>query len=68
MKKLYKSVTNKTVAGVIGGLAEYLEVDAAFLRVLFLLLTIFTGIGPGIFAYVGAYVLMPNKPVGTEVQ
>jgi len=43
MKKLYKSKTDKKFAGVIGGLAEYFEVDSTLLRVLWIPILIFTG-------------------------
>ena len=33
-KKLYRSVTDKKIAGVCGGLAEYLNVDVTVIRVL----------------------------------
>ncbi len=35
MKKLYRSSTNRYVAGVFGGLSEYLNIDATVLRVIF---------------------------------
>lgn len=40
MKKLYRSESNKMVAGVLGGLGEYFNVDATLLRVIFLILLI----------------------------
>lgn len=62
MKKLYRSRSNKTLAGVLGGMAQYLEVDATILRVIYLALVIFTGVIPGIIVYFGAYLLMPIEP------
>lgn len=40
MKKLYRSTENKYVAGVLGGLGDYFNVDATLLRVIFLLVLI----------------------------
>ena len=60
MKKLYKSQTNKTVAGVLGGIAEYLEVDATVLRVIYLALMVFTCFVPAVLVYFGAYLLIPK--------
>lgn len=62
MKKLYRSETNKALAGVLGGLGEYLSVDATVLRLLYLLLTFFTGIVPGLIAYLVAIVIVPRVP------
>lgn len=61
-KKLYLSETDKKFGGVIGGLAEYFEVDSALLRVLYIFVTIFTGIAPGILAYLIAWAVMPKRP------
>ncbi|GGN66693.1 MULTISPECIES: PspC domain-containing protein [Oceanobacillus] len=40
MKKLYRSSDNRYVAGVFGGLSDYLNVDATVLRVIFVILLI----------------------------
>lgn len=63
MKKLYRSRTSKTLAGVIGGIAEYLEVDATILRVIYLAVSVFTAIVPAIIVYIGAYLLIPEAPI-----
>jgi phage shock protein C len=38
MKKLYRSNTQRMVAGVLGGLAEYFNMDATILRLIFVVL------------------------------
>lgn len=60
-KKLYKS-DDKVIAGIIGGLGEYFEVDATILRLGYILVTIMTGVVPAIIAYVIAYFIVPQKP------
>jgi len=40
-KKLYRSRKNRIIAGVLGGLAEYLQVDVVLLRIVYLLLMFF---------------------------
>ncbi len=60
MKKVYKSEKNKVMAGVIGGIGEYFDIDPVILRLLFLLIVIATGIVPGIIAYVVAIIVMPK--------
>lgn len=60
-KKLYRSEDNKILAGVIGGMGEYFNVDPVVLRVLYVLLTVFTGVVPGIVAYILAVLVVPKQ-------
>jgi phage shock protein C len=62
MKKLYKSRKNKVVAGVCGGIAEYLEVDPVLVR-LIAVLFFFTG-GATLIAYIVGMIIIPNQPLG----
>ena len=62
MKKLYKSKTDRVWKGVLGGIGEFFEVDPTILRLLFVLLVIFTGIFPGVIFYLFAVVIMPEAP------
>ena len=66
MKKLYKSKKNKVFAGIIGGIGEYLDVDPVALRIVWILLVVFTGLIPGIIAYLIAIFIVPNKPEKTK--
>ncbi len=59
MKKLKRSLNNRFIAGVIGGLGEYFAVDPVLLRLLFLVVVIFTGILPGLFIYILAVIIVP---------
>jgi len=63
MKKLYRSKDNKIFAGIIGGLGEYFDIDPVLLRVLWLLIVIFTGVVPGVMAYIIAMFIVPSGPV-----
>ncbi len=60
-KKLFRSKSNKVIAGVFGGLDDYFGVDANVLRVSFLALLVLTGFFPGIIAYVVAALVVPQK-------
>jgi len=62
MKRLYKSDDNKVVAGIIGGLGEYFDLDPVLLRVIWLLIVVFTGVLPGVIAYIIAMSIVPKKP------
>ena len=60
-KKLYRSEDNKVIFGVIGGFGEYIDVDPVFLRVIYILLSVFTGFFPGVLAYILMAIVMPKK-------
>ena len=60
-KKLTRSVTDKKLGGVCGGIAEYLDVDTTVVRLAWVLFTLF--IGAGILAYIIALLVMPTPPV-----
>jgi phage shock protein C len=60
-KKLYRTVDDKVVAGVAGGLAEYFDVDVVIFRLLFVLLVLFGG--GGLLAYIVMWIVIPPKPV-----
>jgi phage shock protein C len=57
-RKLYRSRTQRMVAGVCGGTAEYFNVDTTVIRVLFLVLTLFGG--AGLVIYVVMWILVPD--------
>jgi phage shock protein PspC (stress-responsive transcriptional regulator) len=59
VKKLRRSRTDKMVAGVCGGAAEMLGVDAALLRILLVAATLF-GVGAGAVLYLAAWILVPE--------
>lgn len=59
-KKLYKSNTDKKLAGVCGGLAEYLGIDSTIVRLILVLAVLFAGVG--VLAYIIAALVMPEKP------
>ncbi len=59
-KKLYRSVTDKMIGGVCGGLAEYFAVDPVIVRLIFVLAVIFGG--SGILAYIILWIIIPQKP------
>ena len=66
IKKLYRSEENKIIGGVCGGLAEYLSVDPTVIRVIYALLTLFTGFVPGIIVYLVLLFIMPLKPMARK--
>ena len=51
--------TNKMIAGVCGGLAEYFGLDPTIVRVSYVLLSILSVAFPGILAYIVLMLVMP---------
>jgi phage shock protein PspC (stress-responsive transcriptional regulator) len=64
--RLTRSTTNSKIAGVCGGLAEYFDVDATPIRVLWIVLSILPGcvIG-GLLVYAVAWILIPKGRTAT---
>ena len=60
-KKLYRSITDKKLAGVCGGLAQYLGMDVSIIRLIWILAVVFAGVG--ILAYIIAALVIPQQPV-----
>jgi phage shock protein C len=59
-RKLYRSKTNRQVAGVCGGLAEYFSLDVTLIRVLFVLLAVLGG--SGLVIYIAMWIIVPKEP------
>ena len=60
-KRLYRSKKNKVFAGICGGVGEYFNVDPALIRLIWVLVVIFTGFFPGVLAYIIAIFIVPEK-------
>ena len=58
-KKLYKSSTDKKIAGVCGGIAEYFNIDVNIVRICAVLIG--CAGGAGVIAYIAAAMLLPEK-------
>ncbi len=67
-KRLYRSRDERMVGGVLGGLAEYLGVDATWVRIGFVVLAVLTSVGPAIIVYVIAMIIVPEEPKGSGVE
>jgi phage shock protein C len=62
IKKLYLSRADKKLSGVCGGIAEYFQVDSSLVRLSWIIITILTGVVPGIVAYIVAAIVIPPEP------
>lgn len=58
MKKFYLSSTDRKIAGVCGGIAEYFNIDSLIVRIIFVVL--FFGAGVGLLTYLVIWLLAPR--------
>ena len=59
MRKLYRSMTDKKIAGVCGGIAKIYNIDSTLVRLVFVLLFLLTGFFPIGLLYIVAWIIMP---------
>ncbi len=62
-KKLYRSRTNRKIAGVCGGLGDYFNIDPTLVRLAVVFLTLWGG---GLLLYGIAWFIIPEEPVGAD--
>lgn len=63
MRKLYRSDTDKKIAGICGGLSEMLSYDSTIIRLIFVFITVLTGLVPAIVAYIVGWLIIPVKGI-----
>lgn len=61
-KRLYKSRTDKMIEGVCGGIADYMHVDPTIVRLVYVLLSVFSAGFPGILVYIILAIVIPTEP------
>ncbi len=59
-KRLYLSNTDRKLAGVCGGIAEYFGIDPTIVRVLWTICSLF--FFSGILAYLICWLVIPRQP------
>jgi phage shock protein C len=60
-KKFYRSVSQKMLGGVCGGLAEYFDTDVSLVRLLFVGIGLLTAVLPMTFFYIIAWIVVPQE-------
>ena len=60
-RPLRRSVHNRAIAGVCGGIAEFLGLDPTVIRVAYVLLSVFSAGFPGILVYVILWAVIPER-------
>ncbi|MFY9175764.1 MAG: PspC domain-containing protein [Caldicoprobacterales bacterium] len=63
--KLYRSRNQKMLAGVCGGIAEYFNIDATLIRLIWAVVSI-PSFGTGILIYIIAAIIIPERPYGQQ--
>lgn len=61
-KRLMRPRNGRKVAGVCLGFAEYFDLDVTLVRIVWLLVSVMTGVGA--VTYPIAWIVMPDEPVG----
>ncbi len=61
-KRLYRDSSDKFIGGVCSGIAAYLNIDTAIVRILFAIIT-FGGFGLGFLAYILLWIILPEKDI-----
>jgi phage shock protein PspC (stress-responsive transcriptional regulator) len=59
---LYRSRRQRMLGGICGGLAEWLGWDVTLVRVLYVVISIFSAAFPGLIVYIVLWILMPEEP------
>lgn len=62
-KRIYRSRSDRMLAGVCGGIGTHFQVDPSFIRIGWVLATIFSG-GLGILVYILLIIIFPEEPTG----
>lgn len=60
-KRLYRSRDERMLAGVCGGLGEYLNTDPTVIRIVYLVL-ILVSLGAGVLLYLAMWLIVPEEP------
>ncbi|MCJ7491189.1 MAG: PspC domain-containing protein [Dehalococcoidia bacterium] len=69
MERLYRSSTQRMLSGVCGGLGEYFNIDPTLVRIVYILVTIATGVLLGIGLYIVLWLIVPSQAsVGKSIR
>lgn len=63
MKRLYLSNTDRKIAGLCAGLAEYFEIDPTIVRLLVIIVCLATAFFPVIIGYILGWIIIPRAPL-----
>jgi len=61
-KRLTRS-NDRMLAGVLAGVAEYLDMDPTIVRIIYVVLAVFSAGFPGLLLYIILWIVIPEKPL-----
>jgi len=61
LQKLHISKKDRKIAGVCGGIGETYKIDSTIIRLIFIFITLLTGILQSILVYIIAWLIIPEK-------
>lgn len=62
-KKLYRSREHRLLMGLCGGIGKYYDVDPNLVRLIAAVITVLTGVFPGVIAYILGVLIVPIEPL-----
>ncbi len=60
-RKIFRSLEDRKIAGICGGLGEYFDIDSTIIRLLWV--TMIFAVGTGALAYILAWIIIPDTPI-----
>jgi len=64
-KKFYRS-RDRFLGGVLAGFAEHVNMDKMMVRLIYVLISIFSAAFPGILVYIIFWIITPEQPLGSD--
>lgn len=61
-KRLYRSATDKMLAGVCAGIAKYFNIDVTIVRLIWALVSLVSASVPGLLIYIVCAIIIPEEP------
>jgi phage shock protein C len=61
MTRLYRSETDRKIAGICGGIAEIQDIDPTMVRLILVAIALISGVFPLTVAYIIAWIIVPKK-------
>ena len=61
-RRLYRSESDRMIAGVLGGFASYLRIEPSLTRIAYVGITVLTGFVPGVVLYLVMTLIIPPEP------
>lgn len=68
MKRLYRSRTDKKIAGIFGGAAELYNLDPSLVRLLAVFIGVATGFLPLLITYLVGWFIIPKGPTSVDLR